>query len=77
VVEVDHQVEGEAEGAGHQVIGEEVVRVVLLNVLVNLGESSASDVYEGFMYIVHDLSGYLTLSHFDGHFTCTLKRKRQ
>ena len=77
MVEVDHRVEGEVEGAGHQVIGEEAVRVVPLNVLVNLGESSARDDYEGFMYIVNDLSGYLTLSHFDGHFTCTLKRKRQ
>jgi hypothetical protein len=65
-VEVDeavHQAEGEEVGAGHQVIEEEAVRVVLLNVLVNLGESSLStrDDYEGFMYIVNDLSLYLTL----------------
>jgi len=56
---VDHQVVGEV-GADHQVIGEEAVKVVLLNVLVNLGESrsrtQARDDYEGFMYIVNDLS---------------------
>jgi hypothetical protein len=58
VDEAVHQVEGEEEGAGHQVIEEEAVRVVLLNVLVNLGESSLSirDDYEGVMYIVNDLS---------------------
>jgi hypothetical protein len=39
VDEVDHQVEGEEVGADHQEIGEGAVRVVLLNVLVNLGES--------------------------------------
>jgi hypothetical protein len=68
-VEVDLQVEGEEVGEGHQVIGEEAVRVVLLNGLVNLGESSFStrDDYEGFMYIVNDLSRYPTLSHIDGH----------
>jgi hypothetical protein len=73
-VEVDHQAAGEVVGAGHQVIEEEAVRVVLLNVLVNLGESSLSarDDYEGFMYIVNDLSLYLTLSHFNGHFTRAL-----
>ena len=58
-VEVDHQVEGEV-GADHQLIGEEAVKVVLLNVLVNPGESrsrtQARDDYEGFMYIVNDLS---------------------
>ena len=55
--EAVHQVEGEEVGAGHQVIGEEAVKVVLLNVLVNPGESSLStrDDYEGFMYIVNDL----------------------
>jgi hypothetical protein len=73
-VEVDHQVEGEVDEAVHLVIGEEAVKVDLLNVLVNLGESSFStrDDYECFMYIVNDLSWYLTLSHFNGHFTCTL-----
>jgi hypothetical protein len=69
VVEVDHQAEEEEVGAGHQVIEEEAVKVVLLNVLVNLGESSLStrDDYEGVMYIVNDLSRYPTLSHIDGH----------
>jgi hypothetical protein len=73
-VEVDHQVEGEVDEAVHLVIGEEAVKVVLLNVLVNPGESSLSarDDYEGFMYIVNDLSLYLTLSHFNGHFTRAL-----
>jgi hypothetical protein len=71
--EVDHQVEEEEEGEGHQVIEEEAVKVVLLNVLVNLGESSARDDCEGFMYIVNDLSRYLALSHFDGHPTCSYK----
>jgi hypothetical protein len=63
VDEVDHQVEGEEVGAGHQVIEEEAVKVDLLNVPVNLGESSLSarDDYEGVMYIVNDLSRYLTL----------------
>ena len=70
-VEVDHQVAGEV-GADHQVIGEEAVKVVLPNVLVNLGESSARDDYEGFMYIVNDPLRYLTLSQSNGHFTCTL-----
>jgi hypothetical protein len=73
VDEAVHQAEGEV-GEGHQVIEEEAVKVVLLSVLVNLGESSLSarDDYEGVMYIVNDLSWYLTLSHCDGHFTCTL-----
>jgi hypothetical protein len=70
-VEVDeavHQAVGEEVGEGHQVIEEEAVKVVLLNVLVNLGESSSStrDDYEGFMYIVNDLSRYLPWSHCDG-----------
>ena len=59
-VEVDHQVEGEVDEVAHQVIGEEAVRVVLLNVLVNLGESRSSASFrhdhEGFMYTVYDPS---------------------
>lgn len=73
--EAVHQAEGEV-GAGHQVIEEEAVKVVLLNVLVNLGESSLStrDDYEGFMYIVNDLSRYLTSLQWPFHLSS--KRKR-
>ena len=59
-VEVDHQVEGEVDEAAHQVIGDEEVKVLLLNVLVNLGESrsraSFRHDHEGFMYTVYDPS---------------------